>query len=99
MYRSTVTIQLDERVVLAAEWELKKHGLDVDVALNLFYRQIARTGIIPLFWGLTEQQKRELYLDKYKEDAIVDWLNKNRKNKSSDCYYFDEFDDDFDDDF
>lgn len=95
MYRSTVTIQLDERVVLAAEWELKKHGLDVDVALNLFYRQIARTGIIPLFWGLTEQQKRELYLDKYKEDAIVDWLNKNRKNKSSDCYYFDEFDDDF----
>ncbi|MDM8279729.1 hypothetical protein QUW35_03345 [Ligilactobacillus agilis] len=95
MYRSTVAIQLDERVVLAAEWELKKHGLDVDVALNLFYRQIARTGIIPLFWGLTEQQKRELYLDKYKEDAIVDWLNKNRKNKSSDCYYFDEFDDDF----
>ena len=95
MYRSTVTIQLDERVVLADEWELKKHGLDVDVALNLFYRQIARTGIIPLFWGLTEQQKRELYLDKYKEDAIVDWLNKNRKNKSSDCYYFDEFDDDF----
>ncbi|GET16316.1 hypothetical protein [Ligilactobacillus agilis] len=95
MYRSTVAIQLDERVVLAAEWELKKHGLDVDVALNLFYRQIARTGIIPLFWGLTEQQKRALYLDKYKEDAIVDWLNKNRKNKSNDCYYFDEYDDDF----
>ena len=95
MYRSTVAIQLDERVVLAAEWELKKHGLDVDVALELFYRQIARTGIIPLFWGLTEQQKRELYLDKCKEDAIVDWLNKNRKNKSSDCYYFDVSDDDF----
>ena len=95
MYRSTVAIQLDERVVLAAEWELKKHGLDVDVALELFYRQIARTGIIPLFWGLTEQQKRALYLDKYKEDAIVDWLNKNRKNKSSDCYYFDVSDDDF----
>lgn len=99
MYRSTVAIQLDERVVLAAEWELKKHGLDVDVALELFYRQIARTGIIPLFWGLTEKQKKELFLDKAIEDYEVDFLKQKRNSKSEsddiNVCDFDEFDDDF----
>ena len=45
--RSVISVRVDEETKREAEETLKNMGLNMSVAINLFLRQVIRTGAIP----------------------------------------------------
>ncbi|WHS05080.1 type II toxin-antitoxin system RelB/DinJ family antitoxin (plasmid) [Ligilactobacillus salivarius] len=64
-----VQVNIDKKIAKQAELVLEMIGLNPTTAINLFYRQIAASGEVPLSLSLTKEQKRELLNEQIKQNV------------------------------
>lgn len=64
-----VQVNIDKKIAKQAELVLEMVGLNPTTAINLFYRQIAVSGEVPLSLSLTKEQKRELLNEQIKQNV------------------------------